>query len=893
MKAPAIPVLLLSGVGVLWATAPLHAQELDRGEGRRGEVIRGREETGTLVMPALRVPGPAPEVDGDLSDPCWRRAPVATGFTQMEPREGEPATEQTEVRVLYGPEALFVAFRAFDTSPDSIAGQLTRRDQDSYSDWVHLLVDSYHDRRTAFHFGVNPRGVKLDIYHFDDTEEDDSWDAVWEVATGRDPEGWTAEFRIPYSQLRFGNHPNQTWGINFAREIARRNEVSTWAPIRQSDAALVSLSGELRGLRNLGSPTRLELRPFTLARLTRAPGEEANPFFHANDAFASGGLDLKYGVTNDLTLDLTVNPDFGQVEADPARVNLTAFETFYPEKRPFFIEGAGIFRFGIGIGDGDLGSESLFYSRRIGRPPQGSVDGRGGFTDVPETSTILGAWKLSGKTQGGWSIGLMHAVTAQEDARVATGDGERLEEPVEPFSNYGVARVQKDFREGRSALGLIATAVNRDRTVAEELHLRSGAYTGGLDFRHRFGSDDRFLVNGYALASHVKGSEEAMALTQRAPGRYFHRPDADHVRYDSTRTSLTGWAGKLEVLKVGGGYWRWGTSALVKSPGFEPNDLGYQQASDLVLHAGFLGYNHYNPTEHLRRWNLNVNAWHGWTFGGERVSTGGNLNGSLTLHSYWSGYAGVNRELETFSDGMLRGGPLMRQEARTNGWFGINSDSRKPVRISWNNNWAVASESDSWSANTSLSLRWRPSGRMEVSLGPFFNRNLSDLQWVGRVRTSRTHYLFGRMDQKTVGLTGRMDLTFIPDLTLQVYAQPFVSAGSYGRFKEITDPRAPAWEDRFRFLEPVSQAGGYRVDLDGDGTPETFGDPDFSVQQFRSTAVLRWEYRPGSLLYLVWSQGRNYVGGDGRLRFEENLGNLFGQEAENVFMLKLSYWITP
>ncbi len=558
------PILVILVLVALILPFHLGAQEKTPAhEGDRGATVPGNPVRG-LVIPAIRVQGHAPTIDGLLDDEAWSRAPVVSGFTQLEPDEGEPASERTEVRILYGAKALYVAFRAFDREPDSIAAQLTRRDSDSYSDGLHVLVDSYHDRRTAFHFGVNPLGVKSDIYRFDDTEEDASWDAVWDVATHMDDQGWTAEFRIPYSQLRFGNQDDQTWGINFAREIARRHETSTWAPIRQSDAAVVSKSGELQGLKGLGSPTRMELRPFTLTRLVRAPGDRENPFYRQNDFFSSGGVDVKYGVTNDLTLDVTVNPDFGQVEADPAQVNLTAFETFYPEQRPFFIEGAAIFNFGIGLGDGDLGSESLFYSRRIGRPPQGGVDNRGGYADTPDVSTILGAWKLSGKTQSGWSVGLLHAVTAEETAQIVSDDGKDLEDPVEPLSNYAVARVQKDFRDGRSAIGFIGTAANRDKDVADALQLRSGGYAGGFDFRHRFGAQDRFLLNGYLLGSHVRGSEEAILLTQESPARYFQRPDASHVEVDPDLTSLSGWAGKLELFKVGGGYWRWGTTVVAK-----------------------------------------------------------------------------------------------------------------------------------------------------------------------------------------------------------------------------------------------------------------------------------------------------------------------------------------
>ncbi len=886
-------VTALLALFFLLAFSPARGQQSDTTDRRSSLSPSGNPARDSFVLPAIRVPGEAPRIDGLLTDEAWASAPVATDFTQLEPEEGAPATERTEVRVLYGNDALYVAFRAWDSAPDSIVGQLTRRDADSYSDAVHVLIDSYHDRRTAFHFAVNPAGVKLDLYRYDDTEEDSSWDAVWDAAARIDDEGWTAEFRIPYSQLRFGNQDDQTWGINFAREVARRNETATWAPIRESDAAVVSKSGELQGLRGLGRPSRMELRPFTLARLTRAPGEEENPFYQSNDFFSSGGLDLKYGVTNDLTLDVTVNPDFGQVEADPAQVNLTAYETFYPEQRPFFIEGAAIYRFGIGIGDGDQNNESLFYSRRIGRPPQGRPDDGGGFSQAPDVSTILGAWKLSGKTQDGWSVGLLHAVTAEETAQLQGPDGSRWEDPVEPFSNYGVARVQKDFRAGRSAVGFIGTATNRDKEVADSLLLRTGAYTGGFDFRHRFGLDDRFLVNGYLLGSHVRGSPGAMEATQRSPARYFQRPDADYVEVDPTLTSMNGWAGKMELFKVGGGFWRWGTSVNARSPGFEPNDLGYQRESDLILHAGFVGYNHYTPSERLRQWNLSVNAWHGWTFGGERVATGGNLNGSLTLPNYWGGFAGVNRDFEAFSNSTLRGGPLLRREARTNGWFGFFTDSRKAVQANLSNNWSRASETDSWSWSTSANLRWRPSGRVNLNAGPFLERTVNELQWVDRVAAQGEHYIFGRIDQKTVGLTSRVDFTFKPDLTLQLYAQPFVSAGGYQDFKEVADPRARRLAERYTGLAPVLSGDEYRVDLDGDGTPESFSKPDFNFQQFRSTLVLRWEYRPGSLLYLVWSQGRNNVTGDGTLVLDDNFRDLFRGRADNVFMFKMSYWITP
>ena len=614
------------GVSTTWIAALLSVGGLAaQAPDEPGEALVPRVESTARFLEAVRIQEAEPDLDGVLDDPAWLSAPVATDFVQLEPHEGLASTERTEARVLYGEDALYVAFRAFDSRPDSIVGQLTRRDQDSYSDRVRVMVDSYHDRRTAFQFSVNPVGVKLDRYRFDDTGEDLAWDAVWDVATRVDDGGWTAEFRIPYSQLRFGNEADQTWGINFAREIARRREMALWSPFSGEDAAIVSKAGELRGLRNLGTPRRLEVQPYTMGRLRRGPGDAGDPFFEKNDVRSTVGADLKFGVTNDLTLDVTINPDFGQVEADPAQVNLSAFETFFPEKRPFFIEGAGIFNFRIGLGDEQEGNEFLFYSRRIGRAPQGRVDPEGGFVDRPAQTTILGAWKLSGKTQRGWSVGLIHAVTQEESVDVVTGAGHGLRSPVEPFSNYGVVRVQKDFREGRSAVDFIGTVTNRKKDIADELGLRSGAYTGGIDARHRFGAE-RFEVSGYLLGSHISGTESVIESAQRSSARYYQRPDADHLEVDPTWTSLGGWSGFASIGKIGGGFWRFSTGLQARSPGFETNDLGFMQSTGHHSQWLWTGYNHYLPQGPFRQYNVNVLGWQSHSSGGERTGTGFNIN---------------------------------------------------------------------------------------------------------------------------------------------------------------------------------------------------------------------------------------------------------------------------
>jgi hypothetical protein len=849
------------------------------------------DNIGPPTLDAVRVGEGAIKIDGRVTEEPWLRAPVATTFVQFQPGDGIPASERTEARILYGDDALYVAMRAYDSEPDKIAGQLTRRDQDSYSDVLGVVIDSYFDRRTAFHFAVNPVGVKHDIYRFDDTGEDAGWDAVWDVATSVDAEGWTAEFRIPYSQLRFRDVPEQTWGINFLRSIARRDETDVWAPTTRRDAAIVSRFGELRGLKDLNSPNHLAVSPYTVARLERGPGDAADPFYSRNRTFGTVGADVKYGVTSDLTLDLTLNPDFGQVEADPAQVNLSAFETFLPERRPFFVEGSSIFNFGIALGDGDGANESLFYSRRIGRAPQGDAEPDDGFVDTDAQTTILGAWKLSGKTASGWSIGALHALTSQETARVAPTGASQFDQAVEPLSNYGVLRVQKDFREGRSALGVIGTAVNRNREVADELGLRYGAYAGGMDFRHRF-ADEKYQVSGYLLASHVLGSEEAIATAQESAVRYFQRPDAESFYFDATRTSLTGGSAFFSIAKIGGGHWRFSTGLHTRSPGFEVNDIGYQRAADSFVNWGWLQYRQDTPQGPFRRWNVNLNGFTAWNYDWDHTGKGGNVNGSFQLKNFWNGYAGVNLEGSAYSGRTLRGGPLFRREGSTNFWGGLGSDSRKSVSGDLNAWGNVRGESDSWNLGVSPGIRFRPSGRATFRVGSSLNWNVNDYQWVQSFTTDDTRYVFARIDQTTVGLSLRADYAFSPTISLQLYAEPFVSAGAYAEYKRVADPLADRYQDRFTNLVTRSDGGTIHADVDGTGTEESFDAPDFNFKQFRSNAVLRWEYMPGSALFVVWSQGRNHHVQDGDFRFGGDVRDLFGVAPQNVFMVKLSYWMS-
>jgi hypothetical protein len=824
----------------------------------------------------------APVIDGRLDDEVWGRAASGGDFVQQYPDAGAAATQRTEVRIAYDDGAVYVAVRAWDTGADSIAGQLGRRDATGlFSDWIHVVLDSYHDRRTAYRFGVNPRGVKRDVFHFDDGAEDAGWDAVWDVATTIDGDGWTAEFRIPFSQLRYrAVEGSQSWGLNVLRDIARREERSWWSPMLPGEPGFSSRLGTLHGLEALRAPRRLEVLPYTVASLTRAPGDAGNPFHSGNDGSGSAGADLRYGLSSDLTLTGTINPDFGQVEADPSQVNLSAFETFLSERRPFFVEGADIFRFGIGMGDDN--GENLFYSRRIGRRPQRFVGTSADrpYVDAPGQTRILGAGKLTGKI-GGWSIGLLDAVTAETRTRYVTPDDPQVHSLVsEPLTNYGMLRVRRDLRGGRSAFGGVLTATHR--RIGDGLEfLPASAYAGGVDFRHRFGGGD-WEVSGYLLTSLVRGDSIAIRRLQTAPQRYYQRPELVAERFDPSALSITGNAASFHMGKIGGGNYRGGVLGVYRSGGFEVNELGFLREADKLESAAYGRWFRFQPQGVFRQWNLGWNLYSGWTTTeGERLFTGGNVNGSFQLTNLWNAFAGAGISLPATNTRGLRGGPALRYDGGYNGWLGVSSDNRRPVRVGMNGNWSLARVGDGYSLGISPFVSLRASGRTTLSLAPSFSRSLTETQYVGAAPSpDGTRYLFARLDQTVASMTARLNYTFTPNLTLQLYAQPFVAAGEYDRFLRVADPSARRFDDRYESL--------------GDARP---AEPDFNVKQFRSNAVLRWEYRPGSTLFVVWSQGRDHFAPEGSFRPGRDFGQLFGFDRDvnvpstNVLMVKFNYWL--
>lgn len=839
----------------------------------------------TRQLAAQRLSGTPPRIDGRLDDSGWALAQPGTGFTQREPRPGLPAEESTEVRVLYDQDALYVAMRMSDTRAESIASPLARRDASvEHSDWAYVLLDSRGDHRTGYVFAVNPREVQKDFFVYDDSREDLSWDAVWSVATRVDSAGWTAEFRIPLTQIRF-TAGQTTWGVNFGRYLARRGERSFWSPWLPDAPGYVSNFGTLTGLTGLSSPRRMELLPYAVGRVVRAPSDPGNPFHRRTDPGASLGLDLSYGLSSNFTLTATANPDFGQVEADPAQVNLTAFETRFEERRPFFIEGTDILRFGL------AGGEDLFYTRRIGRAPQGRTPGTSPFRDVPEASTILGAAKVSGKTASGWSLGFLGALAGTEHGRYITADGQVEQSVVEPLTGYGVGRAVRAFRGGGSSLGAILTVTQRSIQDEALAFLPNAAYVGGVDGRHRFGGE--YEVRGYAVGSHVLGDAAAIGRLQRSPARYFQRPDAEHLAYDDDATSMGGAAASLRVAKIGGS-WRWDAEGTMLSPGFDVNDAGYQSIADRLSQKLAVEYRKSNPARGFRRWDARLSQSSDWTFGGERVGTVTTLSGNFELANRWVGYAQLMRRYSSLSTSALRGGEALRTPGFWRPVFQLRTDRRRPVSGRFFLNARLGDAPGDRSLNASFSLEARTAA-MELSIGPSVYWNRDPWQYVGqREVDAEARYFFGRIRQREAALSTRLNYTFSPRMSFELYAQPYVNAGAYDRFSVANDPGAGDAAVRYRSLAGKAlrfdaDADRYQVDLNGDGQPDAnLSRPDFSVLQFRSNAVLRWEFGAGSTMFLVWSQGRRESRTDGSLELGEGVSGLWNASSTNVLLLKVS-----
>jgi hypothetical protein len=857
------------------------------------------------VMRASRLTG-AIDIDGKLTEAAWATAVPSGDFMQSYPTVGGKPTDPTDVRVLYDDDAIYVGVRMFDAHPDSIAAQLARRDASGiYSDWLHVMIDSYHDRRTSFRFSVNPRGVQKDVLEFDDRNgEDLNWDAVWEVATSVDSLGWVAEYRIPFSQLRFGGAQKgveRIWGFQVMRDIARRNERDSWSPWKQTDPGFVSNEGDLAGIVDIPTPRRLEVMPYVSGKLTRAPGDAANPFYRSNDAKPSAGADLKYGLPSGLTLTATVNPDFGQVEVDPAVVNLSAYETFFPEKRPFFVEGANIFNIGSINGGPGYGNQQIFYSRRIGRPPQRFPNGQ--FVDAPDASTILGAGKLTGKV-GSWTVGLLNALTAEEKARVVDGSNVETSTAVEPMTNYFVGRIRRDFRGGQTVLGIGGTAVNRDLsdTVFRNL-LRSSADVGSIDFDHKWANRQWQLTGAYS-GSLIQGSNAVLVNAQQSSARYYQRPDADYLSVDPNATSLSGHSAKLGLNKSG--TWSFGATGKDISPGFEVNDLGFMGRVDYRNLGASGSYNNFEAGKLLRSYSLFAGTNHAWNYGGDKIWTSFFNQITLNFNNLWNLYAGGEYDPSAIDDRLTRGGPLGRQPTQYGVWTQINTDTRKTVSYNVYTDY-YGDEKHGYQKDYTFGVDVRPSSSIHVTVSPnlsLYHNTIQPVRSTGDALATSTfgrRYVFADLFQTTLSATTRVEWTLTPLLSFQLYAQPFASAGRFRNFKELATPGTQDYlhygRDNGSTIVPVSgTAGGatesYSVDPDGPGAaaPFTIGNPDFRTHSLRGNAVVRWEYRPGSALFFVWQQQReDFLPFEGDFQTRRETRMIFGRPS-NVFLVKATYW---
>jgi hypothetical protein len=838
----------------------------------------------------------APTINGILDDVEWQSGTWGDDFTQYEPFNGRPPSQRTEFKILFDDDNLYVAVKAYDTSPDSIVNRLTRRDEVD-GDLVGIIVDSFHDLRTGFLFGVSSSGVKYDQMFINDGEnQDGTWDPNWWVKTSINKEGWIAEMKIPFSQVRFENKSGDVWGLEIARIYYRKNETIFWQHLPRDAPGLVHLFGELSGLEQIKPRKILDVTPYGVARTETFKAESGNPFLSKGRASKlNAGIDAKIGITNNMTMDLTINPDFGQVEADPSEVNLSAYETFFSEKRPFFIEGSNITNFGLGIGDGGIGNDNLFYSRRIGRRPQGYPDLQDGWNaDVPTSTTILGAAKLTGKTKNGLSLGFVEAMTAEEKAEIDTLGGRKYE-TVEPLTNYFVGRVQKDIHEGKTIIGGIFTSTNRDLDANLGTFMHKAAYTGGADFTQYF-KDKSWMFNLNAAFSLVEGSKTAILNTQQSSARYFQRPDNDYAVLDSNRTSLAGSGGRMQIMKLNG-HWNFLYATIWKTPGFETNDLGYIREADQILTVLWAQYSQWEPKGIYKRYNISADFFAANNFGGDWIGKGFEWNANMGLKNYWNVWTGGNLGSSSLSTGILRGGPMMKMPGSINVRFGISTDYRKKLVFDVNANISEGFIKDSRDVSTSLGITIKPTNWLVLTVSPGYSRSFSELQYVSQIEyNGRNKYIFASIDRKTINTSFRINLNLSPNLTFQYWGQPFVATGKYYDHKFILDPMADSYHDRFWTYSKsqISYDGDqYNIDENLNGTIDySFGKRDFNVQEFLSNLVVRWEYSPGSSVYLVWSQTRSNFNDSGNLDLFNDLGDLFDKgdnKPHNVFLVKFSY----
>lgn len=861
-------------------------------------------------------------IDGRLDEAGWNAAKPITEFLQQLPNEGKPASQRTEIRILYDESALYIGARMFDSlGARGVRAVLTRRDQllttnSLTSDKISFVFDTFRDKNSRTWFELNPLGVKGDHQN-----GDVSYDPVWEGASHIDSLGWTAEFRIPFSQLHFSRDSAQVWGMQIWRNIDRLNEQDMWAFWRMNEYGGPAYFGTLEGMKLHSMPRQMEIVPYLTSRSKFARAAAGDPYHQNTELSYRTGGDIKVNLTPNLTLDGTVNPDFGQVEVDPASVNLSVFETTFSEKRPFFVSNSQYFSYGsfsCYFCD-NVSSLNVIYTRRIGRSPQlaGLIGGRSDFMDAADATTILGAGKVTGRTQGGLTVGLLDAVTNRETARFrAPGSLADQTEEVEPLTNYFIGRIKKDYRGGATRIGAITTLVNRAMSNPDEVSLlRSNAEVTGLDLEHHWAQQAYSFALQTALTS-IGGDTAAIRLAQQSSARYYQRTGRGETTdglfstaYDPTRTRLSGYGFYARLAKETGD-WMWETTQNWRSAGFEVNDLGVVSRSDYkwMLVNGARSWS--TPGRWYRSLWSSAGVQQQVNYEGDRTDIDWHASFSATFLNYMNAGVFAISHPSYYDERLTRGGPTVIHYGYDMYSGSFSSDGRRRVVAQMQVNYLrPVDNTEGGQLDYYPTFTIKPSSRLLVSLSPNYSHDHPAQQYVTSVSDPTApagfagrRYIFARLDQKTFSMDTRFNTTFTPNLTLELYAQPFIASGGYTSFKEFATPKSRTMnyfgQDNGSTVTAATDprtglTTSYTIDPDGTGpaAPFTFANPNFNVRSLRGTGVLRWEYRPGSTLYFVWTQQRQGSDASGDFDFNRDRSALFRDRPTNVFQIKGTYWI--
>ncbi len=842
-----------------------------------------REQAGPKrIYRAVRCTGAAPVIDGRLDDPAWQAGEWAGGYVQREPFEGRGPTAPTFLKILFDDRAVYVAIRAVDPEMRSQAPLLGNRDEFA-GDMVGVAFDSYFGKRTAFEFDVTSGGSKVDLILKNDGSIDLSWNAIWEVKVDVTDEGWTAEYRIPLSQLRYGRGRDLVWGLHAWRRIKRVNEESNWKLIPQDNPGTVYSFGELHGISGLPRSRRIEVVPYASIKYEALRREAGNPYRDGGEFEFNGGFDAKVGLTSDFTLDATINPDFGQVEADPSEINLGTQETRRSERRPFFLEGRNIFELG-------LDDDAFFYSRRIGHAPS-LVPNTTGFVDVPENTRIFSALKVTGRTPGGFSLGLLHSLAERAEARIFEASTGERSEMVEPQTHFLVARMQGELNQGNTVLGGIFTGTARDPEGDAMVTLPDHGVLAGLDGQH-FWNERAYFVEARGVVTEVRGSAASIEALATNAVHYFQRPDADHLELEEGARTLSGNAGRVRAGKGSGGKWRYHGGITWRSPGVDFNDAGYLRAADLIERSAQLQYVGTEPGRFLKRENVRLKLYDREDYGG--LGLGQEVQLESDLSSVGSAYlwSRLTYRHDRVDTRMLRGGPALKRPDSAGVDLYFETDGSRPTQWSLDGGYWPGWEERSRYWRIAPGVAHRLSPRVLASAEVKFERNRQFSQYAGEgVSAAGPRYLVGRMEQHTLASELRLDVNFSPTASLSYFGGPFASTGRFREFQRVARPLAETAGERYAPVSAVAQADGSYAVADADGA-YAFDDPDFSWRELRSNLVFRWEYRPGSTVYCVWSQHREDARSFGEFGGASEYSRLMDVGPSNTFMVKVSYWFS-